>query len=53
MIITAQIVTWQTASQIKPPVCLQTNGGCFSPYLGVILCSLAAGDIIDSSVWDF
>ena len=53
MIIPAKIITWQTASKIKPRVCLQTNGGCFSPYLGVVLCSLAVGDIINSSVWDF
>ena len=53
MIIPAKIITWQTASRIKPHVCLQTNGGCFSPYLGVILCSHATGDIIDSSIYDF
>ena len=53
MIFPAKIVTWQTAIQIKPRVCLQTKGGCFSPYLGVIFCSQTAGDIIDSSILDF
>ena len=37
----------------KPCVCLQTNEGCFSSYLGVIFCSLTAGDFTDSSIWDF
>ena len=36
MSIPAKIITWQMASQIKPCVCLQKNGGCISPYLGVI-----------------
>ena len=39
MIIPAKIVTWQIASLIKPRLCLQTNGGCFSLYLGVIIAS--------------